>query len=176
MPLRSPSGLLCVIAVLLCLPAGPAGAVFSGEMSPRPPSSDKDYAAGIAAFEKGHWASVVENIRKVIARRPHHDNAWGRLGYAYRKLGRYDEAIAAYKRSLALNPRHRASLEYLGEAYLDLGRPDEARKVLADLAAVCRRVALVFTDGDFRDGCGEYRELKAAIEAYDKSDRAEKKR
>ena len=139
--------------------SGPLYAVFSGDMSPRARASDVDYAAGIDAFEEEDWPAVVANMRKVVERRPHHDNAWGRLGYAYRKLQRYDESIAAYKKSLELNPRNRASLEYLGEAYLDLGRMADAREVLGRLLKVCRNVTITFSDGDFNDGCVEYREL-----------------
>ena len=54
----------------------------------------------------------------------------------------------------------------MGEAYLMLDRLGDARDVLARLDGECRRVALVFTDGDFRNGCGEYKELKSKIDAY----------
>jgi Flp pilus assembly protein TadD len=141
-------------------------AVFSGDMSPRARSGDADYADGIEAFDAKNWQGVVDAMRKVVARRPHHDNAWTRLGFALRKLGRYEESIEAYNTAITLNPHHREAMEYLGEAYLRLDRLADARAVLARLDGECKRVALVFTDGDFRDGCGEFKELKTKIDAY----------
>lgn len=154
-----------VMASLLWLSiAGPAAAVFSGDMSPRARSGDPDYADGIEAFDKENWLGVIVAMEKVVIRRPHHDNAWARLGYAYRKLKRYDEALVAYDKALARNPHNRSALEYLGEAYLELGRIEDARAMLDRLFTECRRVALTFSDGDFSDGCNEWRDLNRAIE------------
>jgi cytochrome c-type biogenesis protein CcmH/NrfG len=154
-----------VVAVALLAMAVPALAVFSGEMSPRPRSGDSDYADGIEAYDRKDWAGVVTAMAKVVARRPHHDNAWTRLGYAYRQLGQYDAALDAYYHALARNPRNRNALEYLGETYIRLGRIDDARAMLGRLETECRRVALLFSDGYFSDGCAEYALLKKSIDA-----------
>lgn len=142
----------------------PAFAVFSGEMSPRPPSGDKEYAAGIDAFERQDWPAVVFHMARVVGNRPQHDNAWARLGYAHRKLGHTAASLFAYRRALDLDPHHRGALEYLGEAYIELGRYVEAVDMLDRLAGECRRVALTFTDGAFGNGCAEYRTLKSLID------------
>jgi tetratricopeptide (TPR) repeat protein len=139
--------------------------VFSGEMSPRTRSSDSDYADGMEAWDKKDWPAVIAAMEKVVARRPHHDNAWARLGYAYRKLRNYDKSLAAYDRALTRNPRNRAAMEYLGEAYVELDRMDEAKTMLERLAAECRRISLTFSDGKFTDGCEEFGDLKTTIEA-----------
>ena len=151
------------VAALL-LAGGPALAVFSGEMSPRARSSDSDYADGMEAWEKENWPSVIIAMEEVVARRPHHDNAWTRLGYAHRKLKQYDASLAAYDRALARNPRNRSALEYLGEAYLELGRPEDAKRMLDRLAAECRRISLTFSDGKFSFGCEEFGDLRKEIE------------
>ena len=143
----------------------PALAVFSGEMSPRASSSDSDYADGMEAWDKENWPAVTAAMEKVVARRPHHDNAWARLGYAYRKLRNYDKSLAAYDRALTRNPRNRAAMEYLGEAYVELGRIGEAKSMLDKLAAECRRISITFSDGKFTDGCEEFGDLKKTIEA-----------
>jgi len=156
-----------VIAAALLAMAVPALAVFSGEMSPRPRSGDSDYADGIEAYDRKDWSGVVAAMAKVVARRPHHDNAWTRLGYAYRQLGRYDAALDAYYHALARNPHNRNALEYLGEAYIRLGRMDEARAMLGRLETECRRVALLFSDGYFSDGCAEYALLRKSIDAHE---------
>lgn len=154
-----------VSSVVLSLAVIPeAGAVFSGDMSPRARSGDAEYAAGIDAFEAKDWEKVVFHMARVTGHRPHHDNAWARLGYAHRKLKRYDASLFAYRRALEINPHNRGALEYLGEAYVELGRYVEAVDVLARLSAECRRVSLTFSDGDFGDGCDEYKSLRTLID------------
>jgi tetratricopeptide (TPR) repeat protein len=53
--------------------------------------------------------------------------AYTYLGYANRKLGRYDEALRAYDAALKINPDTPYAIEYQGEAFLGLNRIDEAR-------------------------------------------------
>jgi tetratricopeptide (TPR) repeat protein len=150
---------------ILILSAEPTQAVFSGEMSPRVRSSDSDYADGMEAWDKKDWPAVIAAMERVVKRRPHHDNAWTRLGYAYRKLGNYDASLHAYDKAITRNPHNRAALEYLGEAYIELGLIEHAKAVLNRLAAECRRVSLTFSDGNFTDGCGEFADLRKAIES-----------
>jgi len=154
------------VALALASMMQPAHAVFSGDMSPRARSGDADYADGMEAWDAKNWDGVVTSMRKVVARRPWHDKAWTRLGYALRKLKRYNESLEAYSRALALNPTQREAIEYLGEAYLELDRLSDAKTMLSRLDGECKRVVLVFTDGYFRNACGEYTELKSKIEAY----------
>jgi len=144
----------------------PAHAVFSGDMSPRVRSGDADYADGMDAWDAKNWEGVVTAMQKVVARRPWHDKAWTRLGAALRKLNRLDESLEAYGKALDLNPTQREGLEYLGEAYLMLDRLNDAQTMLSRLDLECKRVVLVFTDGYFRNACGEYTQLKEKIEAY----------
>ena len=154
---------------LAAFSAAPAAAVFSGDMSPRVRSGDADYADGVAAWKEKRWADAVQYLGKVVARRPHHDNAHSLLGYSYRKLGEYEKSLEHYHIALDLNPRHRQALEYLGRAYLELHWPDKARETLAELGEVCRFVALTFSDGDFSDGCVEYRMLAEAVAHYEET-------
>ncbi|MEM7190777.1 MAG: tetratricopeptide repeat protein [Pseudomonadota bacterium] len=146
-------GLLVTVAPL------PAGAVFSGDMSPRAPSGDIDYATGQAAFKARDWSKVVNNMLRVVARRPWHDNAHTYLGYAYRQLDNYDAALRHYALALDHHPRNRRALSYLGEAYLALGDQAKAEEMLDRLRAVCINVAVSFSDGGFTSGCEEFNEL-----------------
>jgi tetratricopeptide (TPR) repeat protein len=154
-----------VLASALLAAAAPAGAVMSGAESRLAGSSDPDYAAGRAAFEREDWRGVVADLTLVVVRRPWHDNAHAMLGHAWRKLDDYGQSLAAYGTALELNPRNRAALEYLGEAYLDLGRHDDARAVLLRLAAACDQVVMAFDNQGWKSGCEELRELKLAFEA-----------
>jgi len=160
---------LSALAIVMTVATGvmhPAQAVFSGDMSPKARSGDADYADGMDAWDAKNWDGVVAAMRKVVVRRPWHDKAWTRLGFALRKLNRLDESLEAYGKALAVNPDQREALEYLGEAYLMLDRLSDAQTMLSRLDAECKRVVLVFTDGYFRDACGEYAQLKEKIEAY----------
>lgn len=58
---------------------------------------------------------------------------------------------------LAIDPKHRGAHEYIGEAYLMLGNVAKAREHLARLDRLC-----TFS-------CSEYRDLKKAIETYEKT-------
>ena len=88
---------------------------------------DDEYAQGKAAFEREDWPAVIEHMTRAIAERPWDDDAHNLMGFAYRKLGDYDQALEQYDRALALNPHHRGALEYLGEAYLEMDQPELAK-------------------------------------------------
>ena len=157
-----------VAAVLAALVAssvagGPALAIMSGAESRLAPSSDPDYAAGRAAFEREDWPGAIGHLTIVLTSRPWHDNANTMIAFAWRKLGNYDLAFEHYARALQQNPRHRGALEYMGEAYLDLGRHDEARATLLRLAEVCDLVVMAFDNRGWNSGCDELIELKAGF-------------
>ena len=157
-------------AALLALAAMapvPALAVFSGDMSPKAESGDTDYAAAIRAHEMKLWGVMIEHLKKVVERRPWHDNAHTLLGFGYRKLGDFDNSLVHYHKALELNPRHRQALEYLGEAYLQMGDLALAKETQVRLRKVCEGVSLTFSDGDFTDGCDEYRELARVISHFE---------
>lgn len=75
------------------------------------------------------------------------------LGFANRKLKRYDAAEAYYREALAIAPAHRGALEYYGELKLERGDVAGARAHLAKLEAICGF------------GCHEVDELKRWIAA-----------
>jgi Flp pilus assembly protein TadD len=163
--MTAPLVALAAVAALAGRPE-PARAVFSGDMSPRAESSDKDYAEAIRHRKAEDWEAMVVSLNRVIKRRPWHDNAHNLLGYGYRKMHLYEMALKHYRKALELNPRHRQALSYLGMAYLQMEDMEKAEATMARLADVCTSVALTFSDGEFTDGCDEYRELRAAWEHY----------
>jgi tetratricopeptide (TPR) repeat protein len=152
--------LLLALALVVGLP-GAALAIMDDE---RPPAGDPDYAAGVAAFEREDWRGVIEIMERVVAQKPWHDDAYTRLGFAYRKQGDYERSLQAYDRALTLNPHHRGALEYLGEAYLEMGRPGDAQAMLDRLADACRRVA--GDQNDWQGDCEEWQDLRAALDAH----------
>lgn len=154
-----------VSLVVIAGHAQPVHAVMSGDESKVAPSGDADYAAGRAAFDREAWPEVIANLRKVVARRPWHDNAHAMLGYAYRRQGQWDQAFEHYRQALAHNPRHRGALEYLAEAYLQLNRPAEAYAAAVKLGEVCRFVVMAFDNQGWKTGCEEFETLRTAFAA-----------
>ena len=152
------------LLLALALVVGLSGAALAIINDERPPAGDPDYAAGVAAFAREDWPEVIAIMERVVAQKPWHDDAYTRLGFAYRKEGDYERALRAYDEALALNPHHRGALEYLGEAFLEMGRPGDAEAMLARLAAACRRVA--GDQDDWQVDCEEWQDLRAALDAY----------
>jgi tetratricopeptide (TPR) repeat protein len=61
--------------------------------------------------------------------------AWypAHLGWAYRLVGRYEEAIVALKQALARSPNDLGVLLNLAATYSELGRMEEARAEVAEV-------------------------------------------
>jgi tetratricopeptide (TPR) repeat protein len=153
--------------VLLCLGlAAVAYAVMSGEEPPRPLPLDPDYAAARAAFERADWQGVLDHAARLVARRPWDDEAYNLMGYAFRKLGNYRQALVHYHRALDLNPHHRGALEYLGEAYVDLGCLPQAGEVLARLETACKRLMGDGSAAEWQAGCEAWQDLQATMQTY----------
>jgi tetratricopeptide (TPR) repeat protein len=75
------------------------------------------------------------------------------VGYAYRKLGDYDQSKIWYDRALAADPNHVRTWEYYGLWHLEQGNKLKARDFLEKIGLLCGNPT-----------CQEYVDLKAAIE------------
>jgi tetratricopeptide (TPR) repeat protein len=116
-----------------------------------------DYTAAVKAIKAGDYPTAIKLLQGVVARDDKNADAYNWLAYATRKNGDASAAIPLYEKALAINPKHRGAHEYIGEAYLVLGDLPKAKAHLARLDSLC------FLP------CSEYRELKEAVEAYEKS-------
>jgi tetratricopeptide (TPR) repeat protein len=74
------------------------------------------------------------------------------IGYASRKLGRYDDARYWYDKALAADPNHALTWSYYGMWHAEQGNLLKAKDDLQKVASICG------TD------CREYTELKAVID------------
>ena len=79
------------------------------------------------------YNKAIDDFEKAIKYYPRFYQAHSSLGYALRKVGRYEESLAAYNESLEINPFYDQAIEYRGEAYLGLNRLDEAKEAYMDL-------------------------------------------
>lgn len=79
------------------------------------------------------YRKAIDDLEKAIGYYPRFYQAHSSLGYALRKINRYDESLAAYNESLRINPSYHEAIEYRGEAYLGLNRLDEAKAAYMEL-------------------------------------------
>ena len=79
------------------------------------------------------YNKAIDDFEKAIKYYPRFYQAHSSLGYALRKVSRYEESLAAYNESLEINPFYDQAIEYRGEAYLGLNRLDEAKEAYMDL-------------------------------------------
>jgi len=120
-------------------------------------AADPDYTNAVKAIKAESFAQAIPLLEAVVARDPNNADAYNWLAYAVRRNGDPARAIPLYEKALAINPKHRGAHEYIGEAYLILGDVGKAKEHLARLDSLC------FLP------CSEYRDLKRAIEAYEKT-------
>jgi len=117
---------------------------------------DADYVAGERAIKAGDYARAIPLFKAVVARDQSNADAYNWLAYATRKNGDVAGSIPIYQQALSVNPKHRGAHEYIGEAYLMLGDLPNAKRHLAALDSIC-----FFP-------CSEYRDLKKAVQTYEK--------
>ncbi len=79
------------------------------------------------------WLDAVAAYREAVANKADFYQAYGDLGYAYRKLGNYTQSLAAYDQALRIQSDYAPAIEYRGEAYLKLGRLDDAKDAYGQL-------------------------------------------
>jgi len=153
-------GILAFVAISLSAPS-PAAAAGGDDAPPRTGSAakpeDVEYAAAVAAIKSGDFTGAIRRLEGVVARDGTNADAYNWLAYAIRQDGDPTRSIPLYQKALAIDPNHRGAHEYIGEAYLALDNVGKAKEHLARLNSLC-----FFP-------CSEYRDLKKAIEAYEKS-------
>jgi tetratricopeptide (TPR) repeat protein len=119
---------------------------------------DPALAAAVQAIKAKQYTRAIPMLEEVVQRDPRNADAYNWLAYATRKNGDPARAIPIYQKALEIDPRHLGAHEYIGEAYLALDDVAHAREHLKRLDKLC-----LFS-------CEEYRDLKKAIQAYEKSE------
>ena len=122
--------------------------LFEGVSEPR-----TSYFGAVQLINASEFEAAIVALRELSAKLGPVPDVLNYLGYAHRRLGRFDESIDYYQRALALDPMHRGANEYLGELFVELGDIDRAEERLAVLDRACPF------------GCPEYEDLKRRIES-----------
>lgn len=76
---------------------------------------------------------AIKDYERAVDHYPRFYQAHSSLGFALRKVDRFEESLAAYNVSLDINPYFDEAIEYRGEAYLGLNRLDEAKEAYIEL-------------------------------------------
>ena len=123
---------------------------------PQKTGSAEDFLAGYHAayaliYDKGDYVAGIAALRDL----GYDDNAdvATLVGYASRKLGRYDDAKYWYDKALAADPNHAVTWSYYGMWQAEQGNVLKAKDDLEKVRAICGN-----TD------CREYKALKDVID------------
>ncbi|HEY1606651.1 MAG TPA: tetratricopeptide repeat protein [Allosphingosinicella sp.] len=114
---------------------------------------DRAYLDAVGLINDHRYAEAIASLEKAKAAFGPHPDILTYLGFANRKLGRYDVAEHYYRAALAAAPGHRAATEYYGELMVERGDKAGAGKMLASLETTCTF------------GCAEADELRRWIDA-----------
>jgi tetratricopeptide (TPR) repeat protein len=119
---------------------------------------DQDLSNARARIDAKDWPGAVDILKKAVARDPGNAEYHNLFAYSVRHTANPDMNVVLqhYREALRIAPQHRGAHEYIGEAYLMVGDLPSAKEHLAALDKLC-----FFS-------CSEYRDLKKAIERYEK--------
>jgi tetratricopeptide (TPR) repeat protein len=101
-------------------------AKYEKEAAAEPDAAKKAKLEGKA---KDKHEDAIKKFVKATAKNPNLFQAWGSLGYSYRKAGNYAASLEAYNKSLAIQPNYTPAMEYRAEALLALNQIDEVKSV-----------------------------------------------
>jgi tetratricopeptide (TPR) repeat protein len=149
---------LAAALLLSAVLVAPDIAGAAGEENPTPPASQKsnkgtstkqkknksssaeDFLTGYHAayaliYDKGDYEAGIAALRAL----GYDDNAdvATLLGYASRKLGRYDDAKLWYERALAADPNHAVTWSYYGMWQAEQGNVLKAKDDLEKVRLIC---------------------------------------
>ena len=106
-------------------------------------ASEKDRAVYVKSAER-EFKRAIDAFKLATKQNSRHVEAFGSLGYAQRKIGRYKDALKSYDRALKMKSDYPEALEYRAEAYLGLGRFEDAKRDYAALVKVDNDQARTF--------------------------------
>lgn len=100
-------------------------------------SADETYVTAVSMINEHRYEEAIAYLQDARWAAGPHPDILTYLGFANRKLKRYDVAEGYYQTALDIYPQHRGALEYYGELKLERGNVEGARANLAKLEAIC---------------------------------------
>lgn len=114
---------------------------------------DARYLGAVSLINEGRYDAAIAELRTAQSAFGPHPDILTYLGFANRKMKRFDVAETYYREALSVAPTHRGATEYYGELMVERGNMAGAKSMLAKLDATCRF------------GCAEAEELRSWIVA-----------
>jgi tetratricopeptide (TPR) repeat protein len=100
-------------------------------------SADETYVTAVSLINEKRYEEAITYLNDARWAAGPHPDILTYLGFANRKLQRYDAAEDYYQSALQVFPKHRGALEYYGELKLERGDVAGAKSNLAKLEAIC---------------------------------------
>jgi tetratricopeptide (TPR) repeat protein len=119
-------------------------------------AGDSAYLDAVGLINEGKYGQAIDALDRAKASFGAHPDILTYIGFANRKLRRYDVAESYYRQALAAAPHHRGATEYYGELMVERGNLTGAKVMLARLDSWCTF------------GCAEADELRRWIAAKGK--------
>lgn len=113
---------------------------------------------------KDQYDDAIDDYKRAIGYDPTLYQAMNELGYAYRKVGNYQDSIKAYDQALQVRPNFPQAIEYRAEAYLGLSMFKEVQDSY---------LALVRTDQD--EAAALMRAMEAWLQTHQENQTPEQK-
>jgi len=107
----------------------------------------------VSLINEHRYQDAIDALQRARATFGAHPDVLTYLGFANRKLHRYDIAEGYYRQALAVAPNHKGATEYFGEMLVERGDLAGARRMLARLDSICTF------------GCAEAEELRRWVDA-----------
>lgn len=114
-------------------------------------AADASYVTAVGLINEARYEAAIALLGDARRAAGPHPDILTYLGFAHRKMQRFDTAEGYYRAALAIAPDHRGALEYYGELKLERGNVAGAKAHLARLEAICGF------------GCNEADELRRRI-------------
>ncbi|MEQ1929068.1 MAG: tetratricopeptide repeat protein [Parvularculaceae bacterium] len=95
------------------------------------------FREAVRLINQGLYEGAIDDLYLAQALGGPHPDISNYLGFAHRKLGKFDAAKSYYAQALAMNAEHLGATEYLGELYLELGEMKAAQAQLLRLDRLC---------------------------------------
>ena len=151
------SSLIVALIAGFCLFPGGALAAGGGGGDTVSVPQDPAIARAQQAIAAKDWTRAAAVMHEALAAHPDNADYHNLYAYALRKGPNPDmkEVFRHYEEALRIDPSHRNAHEYIGEAYLQAGDLAKAKAHLAALDKLCWLP------------CGQYTELKEAVERYE---------
>jgi tetratricopeptide (TPR) repeat protein len=116
-------------------------------------AGDTAYIQAVSLINEKKYQQAIDELQRARTTFGAHPDILTYLGFANRKLRRYDIAENYYHQALAAAPNHKGATEYYGELLVERGDMVGAKRMLAKLDNICTF------------GCAEADELRRWVEA-----------